>query len=274
MPELPEVETIVRELHQSHLLGVQIVRAEVFWPRIIEGLLPQQFCDRMRNQTILTVQRRAKYIHFGLSQGALLIHLRMTGKLSLGDLKTPLKKHEHIRLVLSDQRVLIYEDQRKFGRFSFVENVSQKFAKLGLEPLSDQFTFEAFLKLFEKRKTKIKPFLLNQSYIAGLGNIYVDEALWEARIHPERKLEALSRAEIRALFQSIPLVLYRGVENKGTSLGTHQSNYFNISGERGGNQYKLNVFRQEGKACPRCRSLLIKIVVAQRGTHLCANCQN
>ena len=144
---------------------------------------------------------------------------------------------------------------------------------LGLEPLSDEFTLRAFEDLLRSHQVKIKPFLLNQSYVSGLGNIYVDEALWEAKIHPNRRSSELVAKEIESLHRAIIKVLRKGVENTGTSLGAKRANYFSVSGRRGGNQDSLNVFRRDGEPCPRCGTTIIKITVAQRGTHLCPKCQ-
>lgn len=274
MPELPEVETIVREMREAGLEGLEINKAVVFWPRSLTSQNPEIFIPQIAHQIIRQISRRGKYIVFSLSTDTLLVHLRMTGKFLVEKQTNPeIHVHERVRLYLSDGRVLRYEDQRKFGKWTLLSNPDDHLNKLGIEPLSTAFTLVAFLDLIKGRKTLIKSFLLNQRYVAGLGNIYVDEALWLAKIHPLRSLTTLSSDEITDLHSAIITVLKKGVDNTGTSLGSKRANYFSISGKRGTNQTQLSVFRREGEPCPRCQTTLIKIVVAQRGTHLCPYCQ-
>lgn len=273
MPELPEVETIVRELNENHLVGTQIQDVKVFWPRTIAVPEPTDFCMRLAKQSIIAISRRGKFIVFTLSKDSLLIHLRMTGKLTLSKKFKEISSHERVRLRLDDGRFLHYEDQRKFGKWYLLPAPDAKLNELGLEPLSDEFTLQAFQELLKKSTQQIKPFLLNQHYVAGLGNIYVDEALWEAQIHPTRKVNSLTASQITALHRAILEVLTQGIAHMGTSLGSKQANYFSVSGRRGGNQTQLKVFRRDGLPCPRCRGEIIKILVAQRGTHFCPHCQ-
>lgn len=174
---------------------------------------------------------------------------------------------------LSNDLILHYDDQRKFGKWYLLNNPEPIFAKLGLEPLAEEFTLAAFKNAISKRSSPLKPFLLNQRYIVGLGNIYVDEALWEAKIAPTRRVNTLSSSEIKALHKAILHVLAEGIANMGTSLGSKQANYFSVSGRRGEHQKQLKVFRRDGLPCPRCHSKIIKIKLAQRGTHLCPSCQ-
>ncbi len=274
MPELPEVETIVRELNAEEIMRAKIIKAHVFWPRTLDSMRVKDFCKQVAGRTILNVSRRGKFIVFTLSTGSLLVHLRMTGKFYLTAPEKTELPHERVQLWLDDGRVLRYADQRKFGKWYLLDRPEEKLDELGIEPLSKEFTLPLFRELLKGRKTQAKPFLLNQSYIVGLGNIYVDEALWEAKIHPKRPIGTLTKKESEALHRAIPQVLRKGIEHKGTSLGSHNANYFSVSGRRGGNQYKLNVFRQDGLPCPRCRTRLIKITLVQRGTHLCPSCQS
>lgn len=273
MPELPEVETIVRELRASALVGQTITKAIVFWPGIVSNLSAAQFCKEIVGQTVANIERRGKFLVFSLSTDTLLVHLRMTGKFSIVNISQKRLTHEHIRLSFSDQRELLYEDQRKFGKWYLTKNPNEQLDKLGLEPLSPEFTLKAFRACLAKQSGMIKPFLLDQKHIAGMGNIYVDEALWEAKIHPQRHLNTFSKKEIEKLHQAISKILQLGVENTGTTLGSSRANYFSVSGRRGTNQHQLKVFRQEGKPCPRCQSIIVKIKVAQRGTHFCPHCQ-
>lgn len=273
MPELPEVETIVRELHEASLIGLQIEKAVVFWDRSIANLISGKFCQKIASQFIVDIQRRGKFLVFVLTQDTLLVHLRMTGKFLIANQESETHSHERVRLYLSDKRILRYEDQRKFGKWYLTCHPEQLLDKLGLEPLSKEFTLEALKGCLVGHNRRIKPFLLDQRFIAGLGNIYVDEALWAAKIHPLRSIQTLKEKEIVNLYQSIIEVLKRGVENIGTSLGASRANYFSISGRRGNNQQALKVFRREGLPCMRCHAIIQKIVVAQRGTHFCPNCQ-
>jgi formamidopyrimidine-DNA glycosylase len=273
MPELPEVETIVRELRESSLIGLKITKAVVFWERSIGNITSEQFCQKITSQTILDIQRRGKFLVFKLTQDTLLVHLRMTGKFLIANKHCDEHSHERVRLYLSDKRILRYEDQRKFGKWYLTSSPEQFLDKLGIEPLSNEFSLNAFKACLTGRNRQIKPFLLDQHFIAGLGNIYVDEALWSAKIHPSRLLQTLTEKEISALHDSIVEVLKRGVDNIGTSLGSARANYFSVSGRRGNNQQALNVFRRDGLPCERCGTIMQKIVVAQRGTHFCPKCQ-
>lgn len=268
MPELPEVEIIVQELKESNLIGKKILRVAVSWNRTIGTPAVHQFLKTIQRQEVLTIYRHGKYIVFHLSEGYLLVHLRMTGKF----LFTLPVHHERVRLYLDDGRILYYSDQRKFGRFYLVKTLD-RVKNVGIDPLSKKFTFDAFKSILKSRSRQLKPFILDQKYISGLGNIYVDEAFWEAKINPQRLSDTLSDREIQTLYMAIPKVLERGIENLGTSLGSHHANYFSVSGKRGGNQYKLNVFRRDGEPCPRCGHRIIKLRVAQRGTHVCPICQ-
>lgn len=272
MPELPEVETIVRELIEAKLVGKKIIHSEVFWPRSLQSISPEAFSRKISNQTISQISRRGKFIVFTLTDYQLLVHLRMTGKFAISH-QPEMLKHIRIQLGLNDGRILSYEDQRKFGKWLLLDKSADAFKDLGLEPLSKDFTLSAFQKLIHGRSTQIKSFLLNQKFLVGLGNIYVDEALWEAKIHPLRKLNSLSEKEIKELYRAIPKVLEKGITNQGTTLGSSRANYFSVSGRRGGNQHQLNVFRQDDLPCPRCGTIVQKIRVAQRGSHFCPNCQ-
>jgi len=273
VPELPEVETIVREMHEAGLPGEKIVKAEIFWERSLANLSPSAFCQLIVNQTIQDIGRRGKFIVFSLGDGTLIVHLRMTGKFLIDNVNIKPSAHERVRLYLSDGRILRYEDQRKFGKWYLTRNPLEVLGKIGIEPLSREFTLKAFKGLLQGRKRQVKPFLLDQRFVAGIGNIYVDEALWTAKIHPLRSLETLTENEIQALYKAIIIVLKKGVDNIGTSLGAARANYYSFSGRRGRNQDSLNVFRCDGLPCPRCHTTIKKIVVAQRGTHYCPRCQ-
>jgi formamidopyrimidine-DNA glycosylase len=272
MPELPEVETIVRDLNSNHLIHTKIHKAKVFWDRSIAVPSVEDFCAQIVGQTIRQIERRGKFIVFTLSTDTLLIHLRMTGKIMLSNNPKVISSHERLQLQLDDGRVLHYEDQRKFGKWYLLSHPEDKLNALGLEPLSEAFTLEAFKQILKKSTQRIKSFLLDQHHITGLGNIYVDEALWEAKIHPMQQVKGLSLDQIKALHRAIPKVLEQGLALRGTSLGKTRANYSSLKGH-GENQDQLKVFRRQGSSCPRCHEEIIKITVAQRGTHLCPHCQ-
>ncbi|MBA3237696.1 MAG: DNA-formamidopyrimidine glycosylase [Parachlamydiaceae bacterium] len=274
MPELPEVETIVNELRSSSLIGMEIIETKILWPGTISSLDPEEFIDQLVGQKILEINRRGKYIVFTLSKHTLFVHLRMTGKFTLCSSARLPFSHERVSLKFKDGRYLYYDDQRKFGKWLLLLHPEEKLASLGVEPLSPNFSLHVFKTILQASSQAIKPFLLNQQHIAGIGNIYVDEALWAAKIHPMQKACALTPSMIKKLFKAIPEVLKAGIENMGTSLGSKDANYFSVSGRRGDHQHQLKVFRRNGFFCPRCGTTIIKIKVAQRGTHICPTCQS
>src|ERR1700722_4288431 len=252
MPELPEVETIVRELQTSGIVGRKIMAVDVLWPRTVSPSTPKIFSDKLVSQKIFGIARRGKWIVIDLGGERLYVHLRMTGKLHFGRETEEIHPHERLRMHFDDGRILIYEDQRKFGRWALYSAEEKLGLEIGIEPLSEEFTWDYFKTLLKEHRQVIKVLLLNQRYIAGLGNIYVDEALWEAGIHPRKKSDEINVKEAKKLFGAIPEVLRRGIANMGTSLGGRRSNYSRLSGERGTNQNRLHVFRREGEFCERC----------------------
>ena len=274
MPELPEVETVVRGLRAGKLPGRRICDARVFWPRSVQDLPPVAFCRRLRGLRVTALARRGKYVVMHLSDGAaLLVHLRMTGRLSLVDSYAPRDPHEHVVLNLDDGRDLRFRDPRKFGRWLLTGTPQLQFDRLGPEPLDPAFTFERFAGLLQARAGMLKPLLLNQAFIAGLGNIYADEALWLARLHPQRSAASLTVAEQRRLYRAIRAVLRSGIAAAGTSLGTGGANFYGVSGRSGRNQERLKVFRRSGAPCPRCRTSIVRLTITQRSTHICPRCQ-
>lgn len=274
MPELPEVETVVRDLRAHGLEQASIRSAEVRWPRTVSGLPPDRFSQTLAGRAIVALARRAKYIIVTLDSGdRLLIHLRMTGKLRLANPDEQPGKHDHIIITLGDGRRLFFNDTRKFGRLQIAPAGTDPLAGLGPEPLDDAFTLAALRLQLADKSRQIKPLLLDQTTVAGLGNIYVDEALWQARIHPERRANTLTVAETRRLHTAIRDVLQRAVDNCGTTLGTGEANFYSVAGHRGRNADALKVFRRDGLPCPRCGATLERSVVAQRGTHFCPHCQ-
>ena len=275
MPELPEVNTVVEQLKNYSILDRQITAVNIYWPKTLTGYCENEFAEKIKGQKIINVFRRAKYICIELTTGTLLIHLKMTGKLlaqSINNYEMP-HKHERASLILDDELVLSFEDQRKFGKWFYVLDTAEKFSQLGPEPFSDEFTAEYLQTKLRNIKQKIKSFLLNQKYIAGIGNIYADESLWRAKILPSRIGQTLTSQEIIDLHQSIKDSLQSGIDNGGTSLGDKGSNYRSVKGDHGSNQHKLQVFQRTGLPCYRCGVLIQKIFLAQRGTHFCQGCQ-
>ncbi|WP_068469437.1 bifunctional DNA-formamidopyrimidine glycosylase/DNA-(apurinic or apyrimidinic site) lyase [Candidatus Protochlamydia phocaeensis] len=274
MPEMPEVHTILTDLEQAGLVGRKIEHADIFWPRTISTPDANTFCQHVRHQTIIGLDRRGKYLIFHLSNHLyLLAHLRMTGKLMLMPPDVPLSPYVRLQFRLDNQQELRFHDTRKFGRWYLVHHLDEVIGKIGPEPLGPDFSLEAFKRLLKGRKRALKPLLLDQSFLAGLGNIYVDEALWEAGLHPLQPANQLNAQEAKKLYDGIRHVLKRGIESRGTTLGTGRTNYYRLDGTRGQHQTLLNVFRRTGKPCPRCGHIIEKRIVAQRSTHFCPVCQ-
>jgi formamidopyrimidine-DNA glycosylase len=275
MPEQPEVQTIANDLIAADVIGPTISGAGVFWPRSIAEPSPGSFCRRIKGQQFTAIGRRGKYLVFKLSAGdTLLLHLRMSGRLHLVAADTPRVKHEHVILSFDDGRQLRFHDPRKFGRLTLVKNPGKILDRLGPEPLAQGFTTRALGLSLKNRRRMLKPLLLDQTFIAGLGNIYVDEALWEARLNPCRLASTLSKPEIKALRLAIPRVLKRGLKNLGTSLGSGETNFYSVASRRGRNKDQLRVFRRTELPCPRCQTTIERLVVGQRSTHICPNCQS
>ncbi len=269
MPELPEVETIVRGLREP-LVGRQFTGVRVGWDNLVARPTVEEFKRRIVGQKVLDVKRRGKYLVFSLSGGgSLIIHLRMTGRLRVKNRGDKLDKHDHLIFELDDGRELRFNNMRKLGRVYLVDDEDEILAKLGPEPLDDDFTPTDFAALLFGRRGKIKPLLLNQRFIAGVGNIYADEALFAAHIHPERMADTLTAKEIENLYRAIRQVLAQGIRNRGTTF----SDYRDAEGREGGNQEHLLVFRRTGQPCPRCGMTIERTVVGGRGTYFCPRCQ-
>jgi formamidopyrimidine-DNA glycosylase len=274
MPELPEVQTVVNDLIATGLIGKMIVGTEVHWNKTIAPLKPDEFGTKIARQTIARIWRRGKYIVLDFQSDLhLLIHLRMTGQLQLVPHAHERGKHEHIVLQLNDGGDLRYHDTRKFGRMTLTKNPNTVFAELGPEPFDQNFTCHQFKSMLKSRHRRLKPLLLDQTFIAGLGNIYADEALWEAKLHPLKIAATLSPRKVTDLYHAIRKVLQRGIDHRGTSLGTGKTNFASAGRRRGGNIVNLKVFHRTDQACPRCRTKIKRIVVGQRSTHICPKCQ-
>ncbi len=274
MPELPEVQTVVDDLIAAHIPGQSIADAGVFWNRSIAQPPVRLFRSRVRGRTICAIRRRGKYIVFDLDGGGcLLLHLRMTGRLHLAGPDMPRLKHEHVVLTLSDSRQLRLHDTRKFARFFLPDDAGEILGRLGPEPLEPGFTAALLERIVHTRKRSLKPLLLDQQVIAGIGNIYADEALWDAGLHPIRTASSLQPGEVRALHRSIRKVLKRGLSARGTSLGNGMVNFYSVARRRGRNRDRLMVFRRTDEPCPKCSTPIRRIIVGQRSTHICPLCQ-
>ncbi|MEE2923169.1 MAG: bifunctional DNA-formamidopyrimidine glycosylase/DNA-(apurinic or apyrimidinic site) lyase [bacterium] len=273
MPELPEVETVVNDLKTSNLIGCTIKSSYVGWARTVNTHTIDQFEDNIKGLRFLGIYRRAKYIVFQMSQEKLLIiHLRMTGQFSFQS-RIPDCKHTHVILELNDNRYLCFKDTRKFGRWSLVDNSHKLFSKLGPEPLDESINDEQFYLMCKSRQRQLKPLLLDQTFIAGLGNIYVDEALFDCGLHPLSSAHRLTRAKTKQLLISIRKVLRKGLRNMGTTLGTGAANFYSVSQRQGNNQEELLVFRRTGMPCYKCGGTIKRLIVGQRSTHVCTLCQ-
>jgi formamidopyrimidine-DNA glycosylase len=272
MPELPEVETVARDL-AAQALGRTIVGIEKLdWPRMIETPDLGGFEAGIVGRRIEAVGRRAKWVIMTLDAGlTLAVHLRMSGSLVVYDAEVPADVHTHLVLALDDGRRIFFRDVRKFGRVQLLNAAGHQALhdRHGVEPLGPGFTPAKLAKLLTHRATRIKPLLLDQAVVAGLGNIYVDEALWLASIHPERPAISLKPAEVKKLHGAIQEVLQRSINLGGSSFRDYRNGY----GEMGGNQVTFAVYRRAGEPCQRCGTLIERLVVAQRGTHVCPTCQ-
>lgn len=273
MPELPEVETIRRTL-ENLVIGKTIERVQVDWPNIIrEPADPLAFRMMVEGQTIRQIRRKGKFLLFYLDELTLVSHLRMEGKYVLQRKGEPVDKHTHVVFAFSDDTELRYRDVRKFGTMHLVptglEFDRPPLSKLGPEPFDKEFTVGYFTKALAKTSRKIKAVLLDQTVVSGLGNIYVDEALFRAKIHPERLARSLTKGEIARLRKEIIKTLSEAVEKGGSTIRT----YMNSQGQIGMFQLELKVYGQEGKPCQRCGIQIEKIKVGGRGTHFCPKCQ-
>ena len=273
MPELPEVETIVRTLSDK-IKNRKIVDIDVKLSRLIKWPSFYEFKALLYNKTILDLTRRGKYLLFHLNKDlVMVVHLRMTGKFSYLTAKQVQDKHDHITITFDDKSTLVYSDKRTFGTFYIVPFDElwriASLASLGKEPLAEDFTYEYFKENIQKRKCLIKPLLLNQNIIAGLGNIYADESLALAKIDPERICSTLNSNELKNLYNAINTSITKGIENKGTTV----SDYRDSEGNKGSNQDSLLVYGRLNEPCYVCETLIQRKKVAGRSSHYCPKCQ-
>ena len=291
MPELPEVETVRRGL-EPHVVGRSIEDIWVGDSKILQ-VDAHRLTQDVLGQTIQSLSRRGKFLLFELDSRYLIFHFGMTGQLTFRDPNRPDSqgfrrhpvtglqrtlqhapdRHTHLLIRFRQGGAVLFRDIRKFGKVFLIEKgeevLSAFFRGLGLEPFTPAYNLAAFLKKFRNRKLAIKSLLLNQSFVAGIGNIYADEALFNAGIHPSRKIRSIRIVERKRLFEAITQVLERGIEFGGTSL----RDFVNSDGEAGSHQEKLMVYGRQGEACHRCGTLIQKIVISQRSSSFCSTCQ-
>jgi formamidopyrimidine-DNA glycosylase len=266
MPELPEVETIKNEL-LPHVLCRTITGVELFWERIVRQPLPEEFRSIIIGKKITGLSRRGKYLFFHLSGGLVLVmHMKMTGSLLVDPSDA---RFTRAVLHLDNGVAVHFWDPRKFGVMWLERNESVVAGQLGPEPLDDLFAPETLAGILRSRTAPVKPILLDQSIIAGIGNMYADEALFEAKIHPLRPAGSLSGAEVHRLYDAIRHVLRKALEKKGASV----RNYIRPDGTPGTAHDEFSVAHGVGKKCPRCGAPIQRIVVRGRGTYLCPRCQ-
>lgn len=261
MPELPEVETVVRTLAPK-LPGRRIIDAQFFSRHVVRQELPA-LRKRVRGQLVKSVERHGKFIVLTLDRGVLVIHLGMTGKLLLDSEPGP-----YARAIFTlDRGLLVYDDIRHFGRIEWSEQLPARAAALGPDAL--HIPLQNFLDLLKTRRSSIKPLLLNQRFLRGMGNIYTDEALFEARIHPRAIAARLSKQRAGRLHRAMVDILSAAIRLKGSSI----SDYVDADGQRGTFQQQHQVYGRAGRPCPTCGTPIRRIVVGQRGTHYCPKCQ-
>lgn len=270
MPELPEVETIARFLQAGNnnipgVAGKVIINTRVFWNGSLENISEPDFIQHIKFQRIEKVFRKGKFLVFPLTDYYMLIHLRMSGDISIKLSSEEILKHDRVKIDFDNSWSLTFNDPRKFGRVWLVRDVNCVTGNLGPDPLDKAFNFENFYSRLIHYRRQIKPLLMDQSFLAGLGNIYTDEALFRARIHPLVHSNTIHRNEGEILYKSIRSVLDDGIKNNGASIdwvyrGGEFQNYFNVYGRK-------------GDPCKDCGTPIERIIVGQRGTHFCPSCQ-
>jgi formamidopyrimidine-DNA glycosylase len=270
MPELPEVETTRRGL-LPHVVGhtvndVVVRNANLRWP------VPGDLRRRLRGEKVLAVRRRGKYLLFDFPKGHLLVHLGMSGRLSLVPDDAPVQRHDHFDLLFGAHRALRLTDPRRFGAVLWLPDPAEKhslLSGLGLEPMERGFTGEALHERARGRSVAVKQFLMNGRIVTGVGNIYANEALWGARIHPMRSVSRISRERWDRLAESVRATLGRAIDAGGTTL----RDFAGADGQLGHFQLQCAVYGREGKPCPRCGAKIRAIRQGQRSTFFCPRCQ-
>lgn len=270
MPELPEVETIRRGLISGSdgvpsLVHQRITSVDLFWPKTVASPDPLQFIQGLQQREIVNLSRRGKFLLINLDHGTLIFHLRMSGDLRMQPAGEPTQKHDRLQLNFNSGWKLVFNDTRKFGRAWLTEDPQKVLSGIGPEPLDPDLTPDKFDAMLQVRSRQIKPLLMDQRFLAGLGNIYTDEALFSAGIHPLQRSDTLTQPEAEQLLAAIREVLQQGILAKGASIDWVY---------RGGDfQNHFQVYKRTGSPCPRCGTPIQRIVVGQRSTHFCPVCQ-
>ncbi len=269
MPELPEVECIARKLKDGKetpsIVGQKIAKVSTRWPKHIESPSITTFRRKIRDRLNEDVGRRGKYLVLTLDEGSLLIHLRMSGDLRVAPGDEIRGRFDHSVFYLESGWQIRFSDARKFGKMILVDNPAEILNKLGPEPLDPGFSLEIFSHMLKNKKRMIKPLLMDQAFLAGMGNIYTDEALHIAKIHPSRKSNELLEIQIRSLWSAIRMALQAGIHNNGASI-----DWVYKGGEF---QNQFRAYQRTGQPCPVCETPIERTVLGQRGTHFCPNCQ-
>ncbi len=266
MPELPEVETIVREL-KSYLPGRKIKNVTVLWDKTFLNLSPVKIED----QSVQSLGRRGKYILIYLERSVLIVHLRMTGQLLFQQKGSGVIRADHLRVAFNfqDGSALLFNDVRKFGRIYHLQNADEKLQKVGIDAVDPTLTASGFYRMLQSSKMNIKAFLLSQRFVAGMGNIYVDESLFRSKIHPASVSDKIKRSAAKRLFDEMQAVLSFAIEHMGSTI----SDYRDANGKVGNAQNFFYVYQQQGTPCVTCGNPIKKIKHAGRGTHFCETCQ-
>jgi formamidopyrimidine-DNA glycosylase len=273
MPELPEVETTARGLRER-IVGHKVVRVSgVDWPRMLPQTSEAELSAALERRKLISVGRRGKYLLIEFDKDRWLgIHRKMSGNLLLRPADAASEAHTHLEIEFDDRTLLRFVDPRKFGRvylFRSSEELTDFVANhLGPDSLID-LNAEVLAEKLRGRRGRIKPLLLDQAFLAGIGNLYADEALWEAKLHPLRTADSLSEDEITRLAIAIKQVLVLGIERRGTSFSSYRA----ADGTPGENQDFLNAYGRESQPCPRCGTPISRILIGQRSSHFCPHCQ-
>ena len=264
MPELPEVEVIVREL-RSKIVGETVKSIDRYWFKTIveeDGYSPVA-------ESIKALTRHGKYIIVALDSGYIIVHLRMTGQLIVRENGPGPDRHLRAKINLMSGKEIFFYDSRKFGRICLARSPKKSLSNTGVDALDPAFDWQYLKKIVQGRKTGIKSLLLDQRHVTGLGNIYIDESLFLARIHPRQAAGELTTHGIKNLYKAAIEILHRAIEGMGTTI----SDYKTVGGGFGTYQNALNVYGRDGKPCPRCATEIEKIRIGNRGTHFCPKCQ-
>ncbi|MBA65296.1 MAG: DNA-formamidopyrimidine glycosylase [Candidatus Marinimicrobia bacterium] len=267
MPELPEVQTVVNQI-KPILIHKTVESITPVWPKVFHNFTSEKAQQKIKRGRIIDVSRRAKFIIIKFTENIIAIHLRMTGKLYLLRDHETLSKYTTAYFTLKNGGKLIFDDVRKFGRIYLYKNTGPIDERHGPEPLEKSFTSKILINLIKSKKRNIKALLLDQSMIAGLGNIYADESLWKSKIHPNSLSHKIPKKRIENLYKNIKIILTNAIEQNGTTIID-----FSVNGKSGKYTNELKVYGKRDIKCFNCNNHIIKIRVAGRGTYICSKCQ-